>query len=69
VVTDRGALPEVVGDVGFVVPYGDAEATAAAISEALHSGRGRAARVRVQEEFSFEERREKIQRIIEEKPV
>jgi len=70
VVTDRGALPEVVGDTGFVVPYGDADATAAAIVKALQSdARGRAARVRVQREFSLEERRQKIQRIIEEKPV
>ena len=69
VVTDRGALPEVVGDVGFVVPYGDADATAAAVSEALCSGRGRAARVRVQEEFSLDERGEKIGRIIEGKLV
>ncbi len=69
VVTDRGALPEVVGDVGFVVPYGDTEATAAAILEGLRSDRGRAARIRVQEEFSFEERREKIREIIEEKIV
>jgi len=69
VVTDRGALPEVVGEVGFVVPYGDAEATAAAIVQALQSDRGRAARVRVQEKFSLEERNKKIQKIIEEKPV
>jgi len=59
----------VVGDVGFVVPYGDTEATAAAILEGLRSDRGRAARIRVQEEFSFEERREKIREIIEEKIV
>ena len=70
VVTDRGALPEVVGDTGFVVPYGDADATAAAIVKALPSdARGRAARIRVQKEFSLEERKQKIQRIIEEKPV
>ena len=69
VVTDRGALPEVVGDLGFIVPYGDAKATAAAISEALHSNRGRTARIRIQEKFSLEERSEKIQKIIEEKPT
>lgn len=66
VVTDRGALPEVVGDVGFMVPYGDAEATAAAISEALQSDRGRAARVRVEKEFSLEGRKQKIRSVIEE---
>jgi len=35
VVTDCGALPEVVGDVGFIVPYGDIEKTVAAIRQAL----------------------------------
>ncbi len=69
VVTDRGALPEVVGDAGFVVPYGDVEAAAAAISKALQSDRGRAARVRVEKEFSLEGRKQKIQGIIEEKPA
>lgn len=69
VVTDRGALPEVVGDTGFVVPYGDAEATAAAIVKALQSDGGRAARVRVEKEFSLQERMQKIRSIIEERPV
>ncbi len=69
VVTDRGALPEVVGDTGFLVPYGDAEATAAAISEALRSDRGKAARARVAKEFSLEERRQKIRSVIEEGPT
>jgi glycosyltransferase involved in cell wall biosynthesis len=35
VVTRRGALPNVVGPVGWYVPYGDAAATACAIREAL----------------------------------
>ena len=69
VVTDRGALPEVVGDTGFVVPYGDAEATAAAISEALRSDRGKAARARVEKELSIEGRMQKIRNIIEERSV
>jgi glycosyltransferase involved in cell wall biosynthesis len=37
VVTDRDALPEVVGDVGFIVPYGDVEKTREAILSALLS--------------------------------
>ncbi|NLZ29722.1 MAG: glycosyltransferase family 4 protein [Methanomicrobiales archaeon] len=69
VVTDRGALPEVVGDVGFVVPYGDTAATAAAVSEALRSDRGRAARARVEENFSLQERMQKIRDVIEERSV
>nr|WP_284738451.1 glycosyltransferase family 4 protein [Methanoculleus sp. CWC-02] len=69
VVTDRGALPEVVGDTGFVVPYGDVEATAAAIVKALQSDRGRAARARIEREFSLEGRMQKIRSIIEERSV
>ena len=69
VVTDRGALPEVVGDAGFVVPYSDTEATATAIVKALQSDGGRVARVRVEKEFSLEGRKQKIQSIIEENPV
>ena len=33
VVTNNAALPEVVGDTGFYVPYGDAKATAEAIKK------------------------------------
>ena len=69
VVTDRGALPEVVGDVGFVVPYGNAEATAAAISDALRSDSGRRARARIQTVFSIGERVKRIRTIIEEVSV
>lgn len=35
VVTDRGGLPELVGNAGLIVPFGDAEATAVAIQEAM----------------------------------
>jgi glycosyltransferase involved in cell wall biosynthesis len=34
VTTDRGALPEVIGDCGLVVPYDDVEATKAALVKA-----------------------------------
>ena len=64
VVTDRGALPEVVGDVGFVVPYGDAQATVDAISKALTSDIGSATRERVREAFSVERRAVELHRII-----
>ena len=64
VVTDRGALPEVVGDVGFVVPYGDTRATADAISRALISGMGPVARERACEIFSAEHRGQEIRRVI-----
>jgi len=35
VVTDRGALPEVVGDVGYYVPYGDPKSTAEAVKKGI----------------------------------
>jgi glycosyltransferase involved in cell wall biosynthesis len=37
VVSDRGGLPEIVGDVGFIIPYGDVEKTRDAIRLALLS--------------------------------
>lgn len=35
VVSDRGGLPELVGDAGIVVPYGNVKATVEAIQEAM----------------------------------
>ncbi|MCK9298377.1 MAG: glycosyltransferase family 4 protein [Methanoculleus sp.] len=64
VVTDRGALPEVADDTGFVVPYADTQATVDAISQALLSDAGPVARKRICELFSREQRRQKIRRII-----
>jgi glycosyltransferase involved in cell wall biosynthesis len=37
VVTDRDALPEVVGGCGYIVPYGDVDATRRAILKAMES--------------------------------
>jgi len=54
VVTDKGALPEVAGDVGFYVPYGDPEATAEAIGKALDCSKGKEARERIKRMFSRE---------------
>jgi len=56
VVTRAGALPEVVGDTGFYVEYGDAKGTAEAITHALGSDKGPKARERVQGMFSMEKR-------------
>jgi glycosyltransferase involved in cell wall biosynthesis len=47
VVTRRYALPEVVGDTGFYVPYGDSKATAEAIKKALKFNKGTRARERI----------------------
>ena len=51
VVTDRGAIPEVVGDTGYYVPNGNAKAAAEAIEKALSSKSGLGARKRVEERF------------------
>lgn len=58
VVADRYSLPEVVGDVGFVVPYGDTEATASAIRVAVGASTEMrvAARGRVVSRFQREQR-------------
>ncbi len=65
VVTDRGALGEVVGDVGFKVPYGDAASTLDAIRSALAmpSPHDRARR-RVEKEFDLQLRRRRLGSLI-----
>jgi len=64
VVTNRASLPELVGDAGFYVPYGDPEATAEAIKEALKSDKGELARERVKRLFSIENREKALIKII-----
>ena len=66
VVTNNAALPEVVGDTGFYVPYGDSKATAEAIREALKSDKGKEARERIKNMFSIEQRETELINIIEE---
>jgi glycosyltransferase involved in cell wall biosynthesis len=64
VVINNAALPEVVGDTGFYVPYGDPKATAEAIKEALKSGKGRAARERIKNMFPIAKREKRLIEII-----
>lgn len=66
VVTDRGSLPEVVGNVGFYVPYGDPAGTAAAIRLALSAPPALAeqARQRILSRFAVESRRIKLVRAL-----
>ncbi len=65
VVTNRGALPEVVGNAGLMVPYGDADATANAIWKALgNPGLRTPARQRAKQ-FSVRRREDALLRIIE----
>ena len=66
VVTNRGALPEVVGETGFYVPYGDPRATAEAIKEALKSDKGKEARERIKRMFPLERRERELIGIIKE---
>jgi glycosyltransferase involved in cell wall biosynthesis len=62
VVTDRFALPEVVGDTGFYSIYDNVEKTAEGINEALHASQRLAekARERVIKSFSLERREERL---------
>jgi len=63
VVTQRGALPEIVGDTGFYVPFGDAERAAKGIgmalkSDSLNPGLSEKVRDRIKAYF-IQEKREK----------
>lgn len=64
VTTDTGALPEVAGDTGFYVPYGDPEATAEAIKEALKSDKGNEGRARIYRMFLMGRREKELVQII-----
>ena len=65
VITDRGAIPELVGDTGFYAPYGDEKATARAIENALSSDKGKDARERIRSRFSLERRERELKEHIE----
>jgi len=65
VTTRRGALPEVVGDAGFYVDYGDDVALAKAINTALQSGLGERARDRVIKLFTLELRGTLLKNLID----
>ena len=64
VVTERGALPEVVGDTGYYVPYGSAVAAAEAIEKALSSKRWLEARKRVEVKFGLKRREENLSSLL-----
>jgi len=64
VVTRKYALPEVVGDTGFYVPYNNPKATAEAIGKALESDKGIKARERIKKYFSLETREKGLMREI-----
>ncbi|MFQ5910025.1 MAG: glycosyltransferase family 4 protein [Thermoplasmata archaeon] len=61
IVTSRGALPEVVGEAGHYVRFGDPNATAEAIETAISDdSSGKRARRRIQTRFPLEKRREAL---------
>jgi glycosyltransferase involved in cell wall biosynthesis len=62
VVTDRDALPWVVGDTGVIVPYGDVEKTRAAVEKAMLMD-GTPARDRART-FSKERKRERVEKLL-----
>jgi glycosyltransferase involved in cell wall biosynthesis len=64
VVTNNGALPEVVGDSGFYVPYGDSKATAEAIKNALKSDKGKEARKRIEKMFNIKRREKELTKVV-----
>jgi glycosyltransferase involved in cell wall biosynthesis len=64
VVTKRGALPKIVGDTGFYVPYGDPKRTALGIQEALASRNGKDARERIVKKFPQIKREQALKKII-----
>ena len=64
VVTKRGGIPEVVGDVAYYVDYGDVKDTAEKIKEALISDRGAEARDRIANHFPLKKRKEKLTEIL-----
>jgi glycosyltransferase involved in cell wall biosynthesis len=64
VITDAGAMREVVGDAGYIVPVGDHAAAAEAIGRALSSDGGDAARERICTKFPLGRREDSITRII-----
>lgn len=66
VVSDRFALPEVVGDAGFIVPYNDLKTTAKVVKKTLDDTDelGKKARERVKEKFSLEKREKALVKII-----
>lgn len=65
VVANSGALPEVVGETGFIVPYGDVGLTSKAIQDALRRGDGDKVRERTKSLFSKCIRERELVRIID----
>jgi len=66
VVTSNGALPEVVGDTGFYVRYGNVDETVNAIKKALISKKNDQVRERAVKMFPINKREEELNKVIKE---
>lgn len=60
VVTKKGAIPEVVGDTGYYVPFNDPESTAHAIKMAMNLSKGKEARVRIKTLYPLSKRKKEL---------
>lgn len=60
VVTPLSALPEIVGNTGFYVNYGDIDGTVKTIKNALSSPKGKSARKRIIDLYSLSVREKKL---------
>lgn len=65
IVTNRAALPEVVGDVGYKVPYGNINQIQNSIEQASKSSEGKKSRKRIKETFSISRRETSIKKFLE----
>jgi len=66
IVTSRGAIPEVVGDTGFYVPFQDPAASAKAIKQALGSINGKPSPYeRIKRKFNPDKRKKLILNLID----
>lgn len=66
VVTRRGALPEVVGDAGEYVAYGDGQGTAAAIARVLAAPNPKRARAQIERNFPMARRETDLLALVDE---
>ena len=65
VTTKEGAIPEVVGDTGYYVPYGNPRKTAETIRKALKSeDKGIQAREQIKKNFSLESRERELVNLV-----
>jgi len=65
VITERGALPEVVGRTGFFIPFDDPEATAKTIKKAMKINTGVVCRDHILKNFSMKRREIALKKIID----